>query len=200
MLTRDQAIDLLHAHMQNQNLRRHCYAVGFVMRSLAEYFQEDPDEWEVLGIIHDLDWEETKNTPTEHTKKTLAYLAEKNITEGTLVHALQSHNRKLTHLAELEGDMEWSLECCDELTGFIVAVALVRPDAPSSAALDGQVRTKLQMVTVDSILKKWKNKEFAKAVDRKQIEQCEKELGIGLEQFMAIALLAMQTHHEDLGL
>ena len=75
-LTKQQAIDLLHAHMQNANLRRHCYAVGYVMRALAGKLGGNPDEWEILGILHDADWEETKDTPDQHTRKTLAWLGE----------------------------------------------------------------------------------------------------------------------------
>ena len=110
------------------------------------------------------------------------------ITEGSLVHALMSHNRIHTNLAELEGKMEWSLETCDELTGFIVAVTLVRPEKL------------LASVKLESVLKKWKNKEFAKAVDRLQIAQCEEKLGILLNEFIQISLSAMQEHHKELGL
>ena len=188
MLTKDQAVELLHKHTQNQNLRRHMYAVGYVMRTLAGKLNGNPDEWEVLGLLHDADWEEIKDKPDEHTKHTLSWLKEIGITEGPLVHALMSHNRKYTHLAELEGKMEWALETCDELTGFIVAVAWVRPDK------------KLVTVTVESVLKKWKNKEFAKAVNRSQIEQCEEHLGIPLYEFIQIALSVMQKNHEELGL
>lgn len=186
-MTKQQAIDLLHSHMQNTNLRRHCYAVGVVMRALATKFGGNPDEWEILGILHDADWEETKDTPNEHTVRTLAWLKELNIT-GPIIRALQSHNAKLTHLAQVEGKMEWALETCDELTGFIVAVALVRPDK------------KLETVNVHSVMKKWKTKEFAKAVSREQIAQCEEKLGIPLPEFIQIALSAMQSIHGELGL
>ncbi|MEK7165947.1 MAG: HD domain-containing protein [Patescibacteria group bacterium] len=188
MLTRQQALRLLHQHTKNQNLCRHMYAVGFVMRTLAEKLNGNPEEWEVLGLLHDADWEETKEKPDEHTKHTINWLKELGITEGSLVHALMSHNRIHTNLAELEGKMEWSLETCDELTGFIVAVTLVRPEKL------------LASVKLESVLKKWKNKEFAKAVDRLQIAQCEEKLGILLNEFIQISLSAMQEHHKELGL
>lgn len=187
-ITRDQAVTLLHAHMQNQNLRRHCYAVGFALRALAEKLGGDPDEWEILGIFHDADWEETKDAPDQHTRKTIEWLKEMGMSDGSIIHALMSHNNRHTGLRELEGVMEWSLETVDELTGFIVAVTLVRPDK------------KLESVGIDSIMKKWKTKEFAKAVDRSQIAQCEEKLNIPLAEFIGITLKAMQEHHEELGL
>jgi predicted hydrolase (HD superfamily) len=163
------------------------YAVGYAMRALAGKLGGDPDMWETLGILHDADWEETKDTPELHTKRTLEWLSETDV-DDKIIHALKSHNTRHTHLAELEGKMEWALETVDELTGFIVAVALVRPDK------------KLETVEVKSIMKKWKTKEFAKAVDRSQIAQCEEKLGIPLNEFIEITLKAMQEHHEELGL
>ena len=183
MLTRDQAIDLLNTHVQNVNLRRHCLAVGAVMRSLAEKLGGDPDLWEILGIIHDSDWEETKDTPEKHTLLTL-----KRVDDDRLKHALQSHNTKHTGLAQLEGKMEWALECCDELTGFIVACTLVLPSK------------KIADLSVESILKKFPKKEFAKAVDRSQIGLCEEKLGIPLPEFVGIALTSMQSIAGAIGL
>jgi len=188
MINKLQALELLHEHTKNQNLCRHMYAVGYAMRALAEKLGGEPDVWEVLGLLHDADWEETKDVPDEHTKHTLMWLKDKGETEGPIVHALMSHNNKRTQLGKLEGIMEWALETVDELTGFIVAVALVRPDK------------KLETVEVKSVMKKWKTKEFAAAVAREQIAQCEEKLGIPLPEFIQITLSAMQSHHEELGL
>lgn len=187
-ITRDQAIDLLHFHTQNPNLRRHMYAVGFAMRALAEKLGGDPDVWETLGLLHDADWEETKDSPDKHTKNTLEWLKGMGITQGPIAHALMSHNRKYTELAELDGIMEWALETVDELTGFIVAVTLIRPEK------------QLETVTVEAVMKKWNQKAFAAAVEREQIAQCEEKLGIPLAEFIQITLTAMQQHHEELGL
>jgi uncharacterized protein len=187
-LTKQQAHDILFKHIQNINLRRHCLAVGITLRALSEKFDGDPAMWEILGILHDADWEETKDMPDEHTKKTLEWLQEAGIADGPIVHAIKSHNTKRTHLAQVESKMEWALETCDELTGFIVAVALVRPEKT------------LASVTVESVMKKWNSKEFARAVDRKQIEECKEKLDIPLEEFISITLSAMQGIHEQLGL
>jgi predicted hydrolase (HD superfamily) len=187
-ITRTQALSLLSTHTQNPNLRRHCLAVGVVMRALARQLGGDPDVWEVLGLIHDSDWEQTKDQPDQHTRVTLARLADLGLTSGPIVRALMSHNTKHTHLAELEGLMEWTLECCDELTGFIVACTLVSPSK------------KIADLSVDSILKKFPQKSFAAAVDRAQISQCEPKLGIPLDSFVQISLTAMQSIAPDLGL
>lgn len=182
-MTRDQAIKLLEDHVQNVNLRRHCLAVGAVMRALAKHFEASAQEWEILGLIHDSDWEETKDTPERHTLLTL-----ERVDDDKLKHALMSHNTKLTHLADLEGNMEWALECCDELTGFIVACTLVLPSK------------KIADLTVESVIKKFPKKEFARAVDRAQISQCEEKLGIKLADFVQISLSAMQEIAPEIGL
>jgi len=186
-LYKAQAIKLLNDNIKNENLRRHCQSVGAVMKSLASKLGGDPELWEILGIIHDSDWEETKDQPEKHTIVTIERLQAMGV-DGSLIHALQSHNTKHTHLAELEGPMEWSLECCDELTGFIVACTLV---LPSKRIVD---------LSVESVIKKFPKKEFAKAVDRSQIAQCEEKLGIKLADFVQIALSAMQSIALEIGL
>lgn len=182
-MNRDDAVKLLETHVKNENLRRHCLSVGIVMKALGVKLGGDPELWEILGIIHDSDWEETKDTPEKHTLLTLERLEDER-----LKHAMMSHNNKLTNLAELEGLMEWSLECCDELTGFIVACTLVLPSK------------KLADLSVESILKKFPKKEFAKPVDRTQIAQCQERLGIPVSEFVHIALTAMQSIASQIGL
>ncbi len=188
MVSVEKARELVDEHITNVNLRRHCYAVGYAMRALAVELGGNPTVWHALGTLHDADWEECKDTPEEHTKKTLSWLVNDGVVDGPIVRALKSHNRKHTNLAEIEGVMEWALETCDELTGFIVAVALIRPEKS------------LASVTVEAVLKKFKAKEFAKAVDREQIAQCHEKLGIELEKFVGIVLSAMQGEAQDLGL
>ncbi|MEK9207873.1 MAG: phosphohydrolase [Patescibacteria group bacterium] len=182
-LNKSQATKLLNDHVQNENLRRHCISVGAVMKALAEKLGGDPETWEILGIIHDSDWEETKDHPEQHTIVTLGRIDDERFT-----HALQSHNTKHTNLAQLEGDMEWALECCDELTGFIVACTLVTPSR------------KIADLSVESVIKKFPKKEFAKAVSREQIAQCEERLGIKLPDFVGISLSAMQGIADKIGL
>ena len=181
--------------MQNQNLRRHCYAVEAVMRGLYrrledhQQSQAEEDLWGIAGLLHDADYEKTKETArTEHTKHILEWL-KKADAETDIYDAIAAHAWGYVSFApEPKTKMQWALFTCDELTGLIVAVALVKPDK------------KLAAVTVDSVMKKWKTTSFAAGVDRKQTEQCEPRLGIPLREFVEIALSAMQGIHEDLGL
>lgn len=188
-MTKEKALEILHKHLKNQNLRRHCYAVGAVMKSLGTMHKEDADKWEVVGILHDGDYEETKVTPELHTMKMVEWLKEtEKETEKEILDAILSHNYAHTGQNPPKNKLEWSLYCCDELTGLIVAVALVKPDM------------KLSSVTVDSIIKKWNSTSFAAGVDRKQIGECENRLGIPLREFIEISLNAMQGISQDLGL
>lgn len=194
-MTRDKALELLHAHIQNQNLRRHCYAVEAVMRALYRRLEDgdksksEEDKWGIAGLLHDADYEETKEVAkTEHTKRVLRWLqelqAESDITDAIAAHAWNF----VDGAPEPKTKMQWALYTCDELTGLIVAVALVKPDK------------RLAAVTVDSVLNKWKEKSFAAGVDRTQIELCDQYLNLPLREFIEIALTAMQGIHEDLGL
>lgn len=185
MISKEKALDLLHREMQSQNLRKHCYSVAAVMRSLAEYFNEDKDMWEIAGIVHDLDYEKF---PESHPEEGIKILTEEKFPDE-IINAVRAHAWGYHEgFPKPNGKMEWSLYCCDELTGLIVACALVRPDK------------KLNSVEVSSIQKKWNVSSFAAGVNRDQIAMCEKELGIPLPEFIEIALKAMQGISGELGL
>lgn len=198
MINKERALEILHKNMQNQNLRRHCYAVGFAMGGIYDHLSAnnklengvpERDVWEVLGFLHDADYELTKDDWKQHTLLTLNWLSEEGITnEDPLYLAIQSHNNKVTGLREPQTQMEWALECCDELTGFIVACALVTPEK------------KLESVKLESIKKKWKMPAFAKGVDRSQIEQCEDRLGVPIDDFIVVVRDAMVANASELGL
>ncbi|MCX6704937.1 MAG: HDIG domain-containing protein, partial [Candidatus Woesebacteria bacterium] len=145
-MIKDKALELLHSKMQSQNLRRHCYAVAAVMKALAKHFGDDEAKWEVVGILHDGDYEETKSSPEKHTILMVEWLREKGETDKEILEAILSHNFSHTGQNPPKNKLEWSLFCCDELTGLIVAVTLVRPDPPSHEASEGQGK-KLKYVT-----------------------------------------------------
>lgn len=192
MITRKKGLEILHTHMKSANLRRHCYAVEAVMRGLARYFsakgREDEDKWGIVGLLHDGDYEETKDKPEKHTLLMHEWLRAAGETDGEILQAILTHNFAHTGKMPPKTRMEWALYCCDELTGLIVAVALVRPEK------------RLASVTVDSVIKKWDEKSFAAGVKREQIELCEAKLGIPLPEFIRIAIEAMQGIADDLGL
>ncbi|KKW00735.1 MAG: Metal dependent phosphohydrolase, partial [Candidatus Amesbacteria bacterium GW2011_GWA1_48_9] len=123
MITRDQAWQLLTSRMQNRNLRRHCLAVEAVMRALAKHFEASAQKWGIVGLLHDGDYELSKDTPAKHTLLMRAWLTEMGETDQEILSAILSHNFVHTGQNQPANYLEWSLYCSDELTGLIVAVA-----------------------------------------------------------------------------
>ena len=189
------ATNLLHEKMKNKNLRRHCYAVGKVLHAYHDFYErEDRDvdslsanEWEIVGLLHDSDYEITKDDWSLHTVMLLEWLKDYEV-KDEMLNVFRSHNTKITNLRNPETLLEWTLECSDELTGFIVAVALVMPGK------------NLDEVTVERVLKRFKQKEFARAVDRSQIMQCVEKVNVPVDKFVEIALDAMKQNSDLLGL
>ncbi len=188
MITRQKAFEIINQHLKNRNLIRHCLAVEATMKALAKHFKENEKSWGLVGLIHDVDWEETQDNPFLHTKKTIEWLKEAGETDENILQCVLSHNYKHNGEKPPETNMEWSLYICDELTGFIVAVALVRPEK------------KLSAVSAESVIKKFPTRSFAAGVHREQILLCEEKLGIKLDDFVMITLRAMQEIASDLGL
>jgi uncharacterized protein len=196
-MTREEALKIVTDNTQNINLVRHMLAVEMVMKALykrltdkSSYHEAEEDKWGIVGLLHDADYETIKENPQKHTQKTIEWLKEHDHDlDSDIENAILSHAWGFVEGApEPKNSLEWSLYCCDELTGFIVAVALVKPDR------------KLSSVTVDSVLNKWGEKGFARGVHREQIENCEARLGIPLREFVEIALTAMQADSIELGL
>lgn len=188
MFTRNDAWALVTKNMQNQNLRRHCLAVEAAMKGLARYFHEDENLWGIVGLMHDSDYELTKSDTSKHALMAAGWLkeagADQAIIDGVMAHGW----RFIEGCPEPKNNLEWSVYTCDELTGLIVAVALVRPDK------------KLSSVTVESVMGKWKSKNFAAGANREQIGFCEEKLGIKVPDFIAIVLKSMQDISSEIGL
>ena len=185
MITKEKALALLHENIQNNNLRKHHYGVAAAMRGLAHELEGDPEQWEIVGLLHDADYEKTKDNMELHTIL-LAEILEKEDVGEEIIRAIQSHAYEYTGKMP-ESKMEFALLSCDDLTGLIVAVALVNPD-------------RLAGVTVESVLKKFGSKSFAASVDRGKIQSCEENLGISLDDCIGLVLEAMQNEAELLGL
>lgn len=158
------------------------------MRALARYFHEDEDLWGLTGLLHDLDYEKLKATPEKHPSLVFAELAKHNL-DPRLIQAIRSHAwHWQADAPEPKGKMEWSLFTCDELTGLIIACALVLPDK------------KLASVTIDTVMNKFPKKDFAKGVDRDRFNYVEPNLGLPIRDFVGLCLSGLQSVSTNLGL
>ena len=183
-MNREDALTLVNEWTQAPHLRRHMLAVEAAMRAYARKFGADEERWGLAGLLHDFDYE--KYGMDGHVVKGVPLLREKGIDEE-LLHAILAHYSSATGVTP-ETQMDNALMAIDETTGFIVAVALVRP---SKSILD---------VEVSSIKKKWKTKEFAAPVDRAEIEHYATALGVTLDEHLTLVLGAMKSIADDLGL
>jgi len=184
-MTRQEALDLLAQHITNLNLIRHNVAVGFIMKALAVKFGENQDDWELAGMLHDLDWEKTKDDFKQHTVVTREILQKTDL-KSEIINAIYVHN--WVHNLKPESLLEKTLYCVEELSGLITAAALVQPDK------------KLASVMPESVLKKFKQKSFAAGVNREIILLCKEYINMDLEELVKIALNAMKEHAEEIGL
>lgn len=185
MITKDRALEILHENIKNPNLRKHHYGVAAAMKRLAEELDGDPEVWEIVGLLHDADYERTKDQMERHTLLLAEILADEDIGEE-IIRSIQSHASEYSGINP-SSSMDYALLSCDDLTGLIVAVALVHPD-------------KIAAVTVDSVSKKFNTKAFAASVNREKILKCESNLNIPLDRFIGLALEAMQEQADLLGL
>jgi len=186
MINRDKALQLLDNNIHNQNLIKHMIATEAIMRSLAEKLDKDQELWRLTGLLHDLDFEQTKNSPEKHSLVTEQILREEGIVNQKLLQAIKSHNAEMTG-QERKSDLDYALTAAEQISGLIVGCALVMPDK------------KLDSVTPETILKKFKQKSFTTNVNRELIRLCQK-LGFSLEDFADLSLKAMQQISTDLGL
>ena len=184
-MDRQQALDLMEGHMRADNLRKHCLATEAVMRALAERLDEPVDLWGIAGLLHDLDYEETADNPLEHGLRTAVILAESDL-PTEVINAIKAHNAEVLGL-ERKSKLDFALTCAESITGMVIATALVYPDK------------RLQSVKPKSILKRMKQKDFARRVNREQIRLCE-EIGVDLADFAELSLMAMQGISDELGL
>lgn len=182
--TREQAMQLLKQFTKNENLIKHALAVEAAMRAYAQKFEEDAEKWGVVGILHDFDYEKHPSLD-EHPQKGGQILRDKGYPEE-MIRAILSH---ADHTGvPRENIMEKTLYAVDELTGLIVAVALVRPSK------------KIADVKVKSVMKKWKDKAFARGVNREDIEKGAQEMEVDLKQHIGCVLQAMKGISDNLGL
>ena len=180
---------ILHDWVRSESLRKHCYAVADSMKHFAQLRGEDADLWEAVGLLHDMDYERHPNlerSATEgHPFVGVAWLRENGWSEG-VCRAILSHADYLG--VSRETPLEKTLYAVDELSSFVVAVALVRPTKS------------IHDVDVRAVKKKMKDKAFARAVSRDDIIHGAEELGITLDDVIAQVITALKADAERLGL
>ena len=182
--TRQQALDLLRQYNKSESLVRHALAVEGVMRYCARKRGEDEEKWGVIGLIHDLDYEQF---PEAHCQKTGEILRENNWPED-YIRAAISHGWGICSDIEPQSELEKVLYATDELTGLVATSALVRP---SKSVLD---------MAAKSVKKKWKDKRFAAGVDRTIIERGAQQLGMDLTELITDTIMGMRDVAEEIGL
>jgi putative nucleotidyltransferase with HDIG domain len=185
--TRKEAWQLVCDYTESESLRRHMVAVEAAMRAYAIRFDENPDLWGVVGLLHDFDYERYPDVSAHGHPVRGAEILRKLGVDEVIIRAILAHAPSVTG-AEPQSSMEKALVAVDELTGFLVAVALVRP---SRSILD---------VEIKSVKKKWKDKAFAAPVNREEIEHGATRLGVTLDQHIQIVLEAMKGCAAQLGL
>lgn len=184
-MDRNTAWEIVCEFVQSDSLRKHMLAVEFAMRAYAEHYSEDPERWGLVGLLHDFDWE-IHPSLEQHPMDGAPILRERGVSEED-IRTILSHGPLAAHDRVTLRDK--ALFAVDELTGLITAAALVRPSKD------------VRDVEVQSIRKKWRDKAFARGVNREDIEQGAKTLGVDLwEVHVPLVLKAMQDHAAELGL
>ncbi len=183
MMTREDAIRLVRSHVSKENNVKHMIAVGAIMREAAMRLGEDPEKWEAVGILHDIDFEKCSG-PSDHTIKSKELLH--GCVDEETIEAIMAHNYEHTNVP-VDTRLKKALIACDAVSGLVIASALVMPSK------------KLADVNPASLKKKYNSKDFARNVSRERIAMCS-DLGIGLEDFLVLSLAGLIRVSAELGL
>jgi putative nucleotidyltransferase with HDIG domain len=183
-ITRDSAWQLLTEHTKSESLRKHALVVEILMRAYAEKLGEDQETWGIVGLLHDFDYELYPTAP-DHPKKGAEILRQRGYPED-IIYAISSHVEVMN--LPRHNSLCKAILACDELAGFLVASALVRP-GKSILGLKAK-----------SVRKKLKDKAFARAVNREEIYQAAEEFGVDLNDHITFCIQAMEKKADILGL
>jgi putative nucleotidyltransferase with HDIG domain len=181
-MNRAEALSLVQSMVGNKNLLKHMYATEACLRGLARKLGEDEEKWGLAGLLHDVDYDQTKDDTSKHGIVGAEILTQKGV-EPDIIHAVRAHVGNVP----IESKLDRALYAADPITGLIVAAALMHPTK------------KLASVDTDFILRRYKEKKFAAGANREQIATCS-ELGLSLEEFTTICVASMQGISADLGL
>jgi len=184
-MTRDDALGLLSSHVKADNLKKHCLATEAIMRELAIKLNEDSELWGNIGLLHDLDFEDTREHSEVHGRETVEMLAPYGLPEEAL-DAVLRHNAEALGLKR-ETVLDYALTCAETITGLIVAAALVHPDK------------QIKSLNPASVKKRMKSKDFARSVNRDHVALCER-INIPLMDFIELSIKAMASISDELGL
>lgn len=182
MISKERAVELLDGNLENENLRKHCLASAAVMKALAEKLGENATDWELLGLLHDLDFDKTRDEPERHAVIAAEILRKEGFCEEYL-HAITAHNEATGF--ERTSILDHALAASESITGLIVACAMVYPDK------------KISSVKPKSIKKRMKEKAFARNVSRENILECEMT-GVSIDDFILLSLEAMSRIEDEL--
>lgn len=196
-MDRENAFSLVNKLIKNKNLIKHSLAVEAIMRDLALDLNKknsekadtgckmfDEEKWALAGLVHDIDYEDTADDPLRHSLVSEGILL-KNGFDEDIVYAVKVHND--THGLPFKSEMDIALFASDPVSGLIVASALINTDK------------KIESIDADFVVKRYREKSFAKGANRKQMLACEK-LGYTLEEFLSVALSAMKKIGAQIGL
>lgn len=184
MIGREQGFELLKKYLKNENLIKHSLAVEAILKEMAKKLEEDEEIWGLTGLLHDLDYEYTKEDPEKHATITGQIL--EGIVPKEVIKAVKSHNYQHT-MQVPETLLDKSLIAADAVSGLIIATALVVPSK------------KLSDVELKTLMNKFKDKSFARGCNRKKIELCE-DVGTELQEFLGLSLDALKGIADTLGL
>jgi len=184
MISREESLELLNRYLKNKNLLNHCFAVEAILGACASRLGEDVELWSQTGLLHDLDYDYTKDRPEQHALMTAELI--EGLVPDEAIHAILSHNFQHSNVFP-EEHLDKALIASDAVSGLLIASALVMP---SKSLLE---------VTPDSVMRKFKDKSFAAGCERKRILLCE-EVGFSLQDFISLSLESLQKIHEVLGL
>ncbi|MFZ2188925.1 MAG: HD domain-containing protein [Candidatus Moraniibacteriota bacterium] len=189
-ITKEKAEQLLDEYIKDPITKLHMLESEVIMRALAKRFGEDEESYGIIGFLHDIDWDLTKNNTSEHCVKCQEILREAGGSEF-LIETIQSHGYGMDSIPAFRGkerstNLQYCLVAAETLTGLIIASTLMQPDK------------KLSSLTLQSLKKKFKNKGFAARCNRELIKECEKA-GIPLDEFLEIGLVALQRISDKLG-
>ena len=183
-MKRETAFDLVQRHVKNRNLVKHMLAVEAIMKALAERLGQNKEQWGLAGLLHDIDYDKTADSPEQHSIIGANMLAELGVAPD-IVYAVKVHNE--VHGFPRNSLLDKALYAADPLSGLIVAAALIHPER------------KLAAIDVPFLINRFHEKSFARGASREQIETCQ-DLGLSLEQFLELSLRALQAISSELGL